>query len=220
MRMLKCFLAGFMVCGVAACSEPPSGEHRVAPKPDSVIATSPNPDSAALERYRRALPASVLARKGACPFECCVYGDWLADTTFALYRQPQISGGPAFVINKGEKFKADSGVVFVTGIGLAIVDDTVFRYADRKPWLLPGDTLVLLDPIGEGYWNAWRRGEVLKEVPPFFESIPEAKRGRLIGKPEREWWVHATAGDRSGWIDMQRARVRGADACGGPVEGL
>lgn len=218
--MVRRALAISLLCIACAAEKEPQPADEQPSTPDSVIATSSNPDSAALERYRRALSPSVLTRKGACPFECCVYGDWLADATFPLYGDPQISSGPAFVLNKGEKFKADSGVVFVTGIGLAIVDDTVFRYADGKPWLLPGDTLVLLDPIGEGYWNAWRRGEILKEVPPFFESIPEAKRGRLIGKPEREWWVHATAGNRSGWINMQRARVRGADACGGPVEGL
>jgi hypothetical protein len=177
-----------------------------------------HPDSAALQRLRQQLPPEVLVRGNACPFECCVYGEWRADTVIAMHAAPRATGTPVFSVPKGTRIKADSGVVFVTSLAFAVVADTVFRYSDKKAWLLPGDTLVLLDPIGEGYWTMWRRGEVLNEVPPFFESVPEPKRGHLVGRPQREWWVHAAVGNRSGWFHADRVRVSGADSCAGPIE--
>jgi hypothetical protein len=117
-------------------------------------------------------------------------------------------------VSKGTAFRADSGAVFVTAIALAVVDDTVADSPDRL--LLPGDTLVLLDPIGEGYWTAWRRGEILESVPPFFESWWRPKQsGRLIGHPEREWWARTSINGRTGWFRPDVYRVRGADACAG-----
>jgi hypothetical protein len=189
----------------------------------TLVDTTPMPqhaDSAALARVRGQLPADVLVRRNACPFECCVYGNWLARSDIPFYPTPRPTGPAVFTLSKGEKLRADSGIVYITSIALAVVDDTVVRYRDQTPWLLPGDTLVLLEPIGEGYWTMWRRGEILNDVPPFFESIPEPRRGRLIGTPRREWWVHATINGRRGWFNADSAEVLGADACGGPVEGL
>jgi hypothetical protein len=164
-----------------------------------------------------AIPRNVLRRANACPFECCVYGEWTADTVIPMYAAPQTRGTPAFTFAKGTRIRADSGVVFVTSVAYAVVDDTVFG-AGNQPWLLPNDTVYLLDPVGEGHWTGWRRGEILEDVPPFFEDIPEPKKGRLFGKPGREWWVHATAGGQRGWFPADSVRVRGADACGGPIE--
>lgn len=213
---LRSGLGLLLLAGLAACApeerpaeqQPP--EDSVATSPDTVPA---HPDSAALHRFRAQLPAEILVRGNACPFECCVYGAWVADTAIPMYAAPRGTGAPAFTLAKGTRLTADTGVVFVTHIALAIVEDTV---ADGpNPVLLPGDTLVLLDPIGEGYWKAWRRGQVLETVPPFFESWwRPAPAGRLIGEAAREWWARATANGRTGWFRPDRYRVRGADACG------
>lgn len=214
--LVCCLAAG---CADAENGASTSGDTVVQPPPTVPPATPVSPESAAIARIREQLPPDLLARKNACPFECCVYGTWVADTSIPMYPTPRATGAPAFQLSKGTRMQADSGVVYVTSIAFAVVDDTVFRYADRRPWLLPGDTLVLLEPIGEGYWTMWRRGEVLNEVPPFFENIPEPKRGHLAGRPGREWWVHATAHGRRGWFPADSVRVRGADACGGPIDG-
>ena len=187
--------------------------------PTDSVTTSPvavpvDPDTAAIQRYRALLPDSVLARGGACPFECCVYGPWVADTAIPMYPDARGTGAPQFTVAKGESLRADTGVVYVTSIALVVVDDTVFQGAEKRVWMVPGDTLVLLDPIGEGFWTAWRRGEILKEVPPFFESWSrESGDGRMIGKPAREWWVRATARGRTGWFRADQYHVKGADAC-------
>ena len=205
-----------LLVGLAACA--PDERQAEQQQPADSLATPPDtvplhPDSAALQRFRAQLPAEILVRGNACPFECCVYGAWVADTVIPMYAAPRGTGTAAFTLAKGATLAADTGVVFVTQIALAIVEDTV---ADGpNPVLLPGDTLVLLDPIGEGYWKAWRRGQVLETVPPFFESWwRPAPAGRLIGEPAREWWARATANGRTGWFRPDRYRVRGADACG------
>jgi hypothetical protein len=210
-------LIGLLVLG--GCRR---GEREAAPGtaeiPGDAVATSPDTapadaEHAALERFRAQLPPEVLVRGNACPFECCVYGEWVADTIIPMYREPRRTGTPAFTVPKGTSLRADSGAVFVTGIALAIVEDTVADSPNRL--LLPGDTLVLLDPIGEGYWTAWRRGEILESVPPFFESWWHPKQsGRLIGEPLREWWARTTVNGRTAWFRPDLFRVRGADACG------
>jgi hypothetical protein len=208
----------FMLIGMVmvGCGRPDPGADRA---PADSAGTSPamvpaHPDSAAVARFRAQIADSVLERRNACPFECCVYGAWVADTVIPVHAAPRADGMPIFNIPKGDTMKAELGVVYVTSIALVVVDDSVQNGPDGAPGLVPGDTLVLLDPIGEGYWTAWRRGEIIKEVPPFFESWWRPKQqGRLIGHPAREWWVRANFKGRTGWFAADRFPVRGADAC-------
>jgi hypothetical protein len=201
---------------LTACAGPEPGTDQA--RVDSV-AMSPgpvpsDPDSAAVARYRGLVPDSVLERRNACPFECCVYGSWVADTTIPMYSAPRSQGRPAFTLARGDSMKTEYGAVYVTSIGLIVVEDSLVLGPDDGTKLLPGDTLVLLDPIGEGYWTAWRRGEIIEQVPPFFESWWRPRQqGRMIGRPAREWWVRATSKGRTGWFTPDIFRVRGADSC-------
>jgi hypothetical protein len=198
---------------VVGCGGAPEAEREPVQSTETAQGVPIDPDSAAVARYRALLPDTVLARANACPFECCVYGDWVAGTTIPMHAAPRATGAAAFTLAAGDSMRADSGVVYVTSVALVVVEDTV-SYGPDHARLAPGDTLVLLDPIGEGYWTAWRRGEILQEVPPFFESwMPEGARGKMIGTPAREWWVRATADGRTGWFTPDRYRVTGADAC-------
>lgn len=201
---------------MAACAgpEPQTDQARV----DSAVAspgTAPShPDSAAVARYRQLVPDTVLERRNACPFECCVYGNWVADTIIPMYAAPRTQGRPVFTLARGDSMRTEYGAVYVTSIGLVVVDDSLVLGPEDGTKLLPGDTLVLLDPIGEGFWTAWRRGEIIEQVPPFFESWWRPRQqGRMIGRPAREWWVRATSRGRTGWFTPDIFRVRGADAC-------
>ncbi len=141
---------------IAACAGPGPGTDQA---PVDSVATSPDtvpsdPDSAAVARYRRMVPDTVLERRNACPFECCTYGSWVADTVIPMYSAPRSQGLPAFTLARGDSMQTEYGAVYVTSIGLVVVEDTLVLGADDATKLLPGDTLVLLDPIGEGYWTA------------------------------------------------------------------
>jgi hypothetical protein len=103
--------------------------------------------------------------------------------------------------------------VRITGISVVAVADSV----DADPGTFgPGDTLVVLDYVGEGRWNVWDGSRVL-ELSGFWGAEAPRPVAELIGGAEyaREWWVHATTSDGvRGWLDADSvARLAGVDAC-------
>lgn len=86
----------------------------------------------------------------------------------------------------------------------------------------PGDTLFLLDDLGEGIYNVWTGTRMIADGD-FFVSPEDTVgvptkylRGVLRVTPIQRWWVRVRLRDGAeGWIDMDEARVHGAaDACG------
>lgn len=86
----------------------------------------------------------------------------------------------------------------------------------------PGDTLYVLDYLGEGHYRVWYEGTVLTTYE--FWDRPELEdrwrrpdaEGTMTVEPRTRWWVRVRtpAGER-GWIEMKEGvRVRGHDACG------
>lgn len=168
--------------------------------------------AAAIARFRARLPDSVLARRGACPFECCVYREWVAEGPIAVVGSQRERGRPRFTIAPGERFRADSGNVWITGLMLVAVQQPV---ADSPYWsFIAGDTLVVLDHLGEGHFNVWHAGRVL-DVEGFWEAWQGRGGARTLGAPGSEWWVHVTLLDgRTGWFEAAPdVRFSGADAC-------
>lgn len=182
--------------------------------------SAPTPDAAGrgsggdvIANFRQRIPEDLLVRRGACPFECCVYRDWNATGAIPVVAEERGTAPPVFTINAGETFRADSGNVHVTSIALVPVTDSV---GDPPYWSFgPGDTVVVLDYIGEGFYNVWHDGNVV-EVPTFWTDGPIAPGDGSIGKHATEWWVHITMADgRTGWIRADTApQITGADACG------
>lgn len=166
-----------------------------------------------VDRWLSRLPEGALERGGACPFECCVYGEWEAESRIALLSEPRAGAGPAGELAPGTSFQADTGFVRVTQASLVAVTDTVTPLPDRQ--LQPGDTLVLLDYVGEGFHNAWLDGEFV-EVADFWSSATGQPRGEVIGDHQSEWWVHASTSDGEGWFraDAPGVELGGVDACG------
>lgn len=80
----------------------------------------------------------------------------------------------------------------------------------------PGDTLLLLDYLGEGFYNAWYRGR-MRQVAEYW-SDSSTSEAKLVVEPRDEWWALVSWRDgatrRRGWIDMREVGVGGADACG------
>jgi hypothetical protein len=202
------------------CDRPPD---RPAAPPDDAArsetpAAAPSPpsaDDAALARWTALLPDSLRHRSGACPFECCLYRTWTGTGETPARDAPERTRPIAFRIPAGEPFEADSGFVRITGVSLLAVDARVDAGPTRFE---PGDTLVVLDYVGEGYYNVWD-GQRVWQVSGFWGAEVGDPRASLIGgdRYAREWWTHVTTQRaRTGWIDMDSVpRVRGADACGG-----
>ena len=91
------------------------------------------------------------------------------------------------------------------------------RKAVETSRLLPPehrDTLLVLDYVGEGFFNVWD-GEEVREVEAFWWPRPGAAAADTLGSLRQEWWTHATTpGGASGWFTPDSLpAIDGADAC-------
>jgi hypothetical protein len=166
----------------------------------------------------------------ACPFECCTYGRWRFVTPAPVRAAARRSAAVVARIGAGERVRADSGHVRLDTLGLVLVRRD-FRDADAGAEYRAGDTLLVLDYLGEGFSHVWVRGErrqlSLVDVLASHGPISGADTATLVElrPPAAAWWVHVTLSARApkatrGWVLMTpELDVRGADACGGPDEG-
>jgi hypothetical protein len=177
---------------------------------DSVAARLFTPPADTLvARWAERIPAGLLVRPGACPFECCLYRTWTSTTDVPLRPEPRHGTPPGEGrLAAGEPFEADSGFVRVTGIMLVVPHDTVMGYG-------PGDTLLVLDYVGEGFFNLWD-GSGVREVSQFWGAESSLRVAETLGRWEREWWTHATGPEgQRGWFSPDSVPdIDGADACG------
>ena len=206
--------------------------HRSAPRcwqvrsttaPTPAESTPPTPDTLTLpadgQLPRR--PDAPLRIEGACPFECCTYGTWTTSEPTAVYAQPDdTTAAPAFTVPAGTALDASTGHVLLTRLGRTVARDSVtlyLGYEDTRT-AAPGDTLLLLDYVGEGAYQAWFDGQIYQVDGSAAFAGPGSAEPALgpITEPESQWWARVRAPDgRAGWLWMdQTPSVRGADACG------
>ena len=163
-------------------------------------------------------PSAPLRVEGACPFECCTYGDWTTTDETTFYEEPDPASAQ-WSVPAGTRVEAMSGFVVLTEIGVALAGDSVRLYAEDGGERLAaaGDTLFLLDNVGEGFRRVWHRGSVL-QTDAVSGFVPEGTgpAAEILTEPRQEWWARARAPDgRMGWLWMDRTpRMEGADACG------
>jgi len=163
-------------------------------------------------------PFAPIRIEGACPFECCTYGDWKATGETTLYEEPD-PRSPQRTVRAGTRLEAVSGFVLLTEIGVAVARDSVRMYAEDGAGRLAaaGDTLLILDKVGEGFRRVWLDGAVL-QTDAVSGLVPEGgvPAADILVEPRQEWWVRVgTADGRAGWLWMDRTpRMEGADACG------
>jgi hypothetical protein len=169
----------------------------------------------ALERFAARMPDSLVHRAGACPFECCVYGTWTPTGEVPLRAAPKRSDPVIAIVPPGEAFAADSGFVRLVGISVLVIADTVNT---GPKTFQPGDTVAVLDYVGEGFFNVWD-GTKVWQVEDFWGGLQPNPDAGMVGggRDGREWWVHATRKTgENGWLDADSVpRLKGADACGG-----
>ena len=170
----------------------------------------------------------------ACPFECCTYGEWRFETPATLRATPRPDAPALARLAPGTRVRADSGHVRIDPIGLVIADRD-YRDPDGAASFPAGDSILVLDYLGEAFFHVWSRGErrqlALNDVSRAFGEPAPAADGtppalREVRAPASVWWVHVTplplvrkerSPARGGWVHMSaEVDVRGADACGGP----
>lgn len=163
----------------------------------------------------------VYVDRGACPFECCRYGNWEARDSLVAYTSEGDTSRVAFRIRSGERFRADTGNVHVdVGILLASGPGVYgVKYEPGRVIRVPiaaEDTIYVLSYAGEGTYRILYDDEVLYAG----WHGPQGENTRQIRERGSEiWWVHAVNGSgEAGWLRFEEPRygtpVDGADACG------
>jgi hypothetical protein len=182
-----------------------------------------------------AAPPLPYVDQGACPFECCTYRDWTAETRLDAYKHYEAPGRReiTFGVKPGERVTAMTGVVITaSATQVRITKPTTLEvYSKRFPKSAPekvalsrGDRVDLFTPQGEGWMSGWTQGRLLEsfDAANFADARFCSRNPRCTGiiekQAKREWWVKVrNAQGQIGWILMGPApNFSGADACGAP----
>lgn len=162
--------------------------------------------------------------RGACPFECCQYGEWTARDEAVFYKTRSTGARVAFRALKGERVTALTGVVVTLEPGRVVAtgDMSVGGNGGPSVRVRKGAVMYLLHPTGEGFYKIWFRGRIYEAQPETAEEhagrpqrVADLPYIRLLSRPRTVWWIKARDGrGRTGWT-RQDDRFDGMDACGG-----
>ncbi|HUQ19971.1 MAG TPA: hypothetical protein VM099_10200 [Gemmatimonadaceae bacterium] len=158
----------------------------------------------------QAKPPEPFVDNGACPFEGCVYRDWIATEVVSARVARRENARVAFTVKKGERVRALSGVVITTKAGrVEFLKAMDIQSNSGKIHIEPNETLFLLTYQGEGFMKVWLKGKVYDgvEVVLFYDEIctkdPQRCGARLVAEPVCVWWVKIrNRRGQVGWIDQ------------------
>jgi hypothetical protein len=140
---------------------------------------------------------------GACPFECCTYREWKANKPTVLLKNMSGNSPAVFKVKKGETVQAVDGMVITTkaGIGRALSDTTLDfddwkKNTTRKVSIKKGERVLILTPIGEGFYKVWYKGLIL-------QAQMDSSQFKTIIEPKYVWWVKVkNRKGQSGWTNL------------------
>jgi hypothetical protein len=151
--------------------------------------------------------------EGACPFECCQYGTWTAESPLIAYQMEVDGPAIAFRIKPGESFTAINGNVHITKPGYVVVSKSYDGF-------IKGDKVYLLTYLGEGAYDLWYKGKKLDlnvlNLDKFWANVTEK------ASPLYTWSVLIRRGDgKQGWLRLKNSakskfwpeKIKGMDSC-------
>ena len=201
------FLTGGVVClAVLGCEHPPAAEDAV----EVPNAEAEEPSSRGID-----FPYRV---ESACPGEGCSYGTWLACDAVPVYAEAGASESMGESIGAGASFEVETGVVLVEEPGVVAVTRPTPHVSFLSDGLTfqPNDTILVLDYVGEGFFNVWHADSIL-EVEGFWPwdafrpSDDYEYGGEVIREGRSGFWVR-TSGPPAGWIDVEASAVAAPNA--------
>ena len=164
--------------------------------------------------------------QGACPFECCQYGEWTVQKATKLRSEPNSSATYASSVTAGDTVTALSGEVVTFKAGqveilkpmklVLYVHQGDHHGASIERSFKPGEILSSLHYAGEGFCLYWHDGlKVSTDVYCLSQGmLPEPTDYKVLSEPQAEWWIKIqTKSGVVGWTD-QAANFGNKDACG------
>lgn len=133
---------------------------------------------------------------GACPFEGCVYREWIAKETIGVKTDRRDSSSVAFRVQPKERVTAVTGIVVTIKPGrVQFREPTMLATSGGNIDVMPSQTLYLLTYQGEGFTKVWFQGKVYTDVDTTAfmdsrcENDPSRCTGKVIEQSVTHWWV-------------------------------
>jgi hypothetical protein len=133
---------------------------------------------------------------GACPFEGCVYREWIANARVDVRSGRRPDDPIVFSLRRGDRVQAITGIVITVKPGRVQFKAPVDLASSAGPvHVQPGETLYLLTYHGEGETTAWLKGRLYDRLDgtEFFNALcedrPAACNGSILERPQSVWWV-------------------------------
>jgi hypothetical protein len=165
------------------------------PEPDTTPAPQPAPQSPPLQTEAPPVP---FEDAGACPFEGCVYRDWIATDTVVVRAARDAASAAAFTVEKGESVTALTGVVVTVSPGIVeFRNPATLSTRQGELQMETGERLYVLTYQGEGFTKAWFRGRLYEDVDGgrFFEQ-------RVVAPWKSVWWIQVrNSKGQTGWTN-------------------
>lgn len=160
-------------------------------------------------------PPKQLVDKGACPSECCTYGQWKAKQVTTILSAPQPTAQQIGIVRAGETVKALTGEVHV--------EPSKFVVHNAHGKYKPGDELWVYTYSGEGMFKVWFGGKMYGEDLGFspYDGSPGSRCedtshcwGTLQNDIASTWWIQLRTKDgKTGWTTAAD-QFSGKDRCG------
>jgi hypothetical protein len=144
---------------------------------------------------------------GACPSECCTYRAWQAIRPTDVRRSRQHESPLAFRVQAGEWVQGLTGVVITYKAGVSKVLVPMTLGENPSVAVAPGDVLLTLHYLGEGYDLFWFKGRTYSDqiasAEPDADPPEPGLRIQVITRPQTVWWVKVkNKNGQVGWTDQ------------------
>lgn len=156
--------------------------------------------------WSNGIPPAPFYDFGACPFECCIYGDWTARTHVDVRANYTMESAISFSLENGDPVTGLTGVVITDKPGRLRAKDAI----DLGQVVQPGEIVFIYTYFGEGFWKVWFGGGFVGEVGYPFTDTDQFE---LLEYPVQTWWAEIRDSQgRTGWV--REPDFDGMDACG------
>ena len=162
-------------------------------------------------------PPLVYEHWNACPFECCVYREWVAKEPINIYQERDESSPIIATLANDESVNALTGVVVTKKVGRVIVLKQIKAFENsltasaREIEIQKGAVVYPLHYEGEGYSVFWYEGKLYSGELLFWEK---EKKVNIEQPFEYDWWAKIKKKNgKTGWTKQTNVFAQ-QDACG------
>lgn len=155
--------------------------------------------------------------KGACPFECCTYREWIVAHETELLASHERNSNRVTTLHKGAIVNGITGIVKVEPGKIRVLKNDTSKISNIN--YKKGDILWVYTYLGEGVYNVWFNGKMYEEGIYIMDGYHSCQNtgdcwAEVLAKQKSVWWVKIlNRNGIEGWSDKPE-NFDNKDACG------